>query len=346
MADLLSHPDIAQPDRPGTDSNGGPANRVASPNPDLDRAERSPKAMLTATARVPTDRASRYLAQLCRHAGQLSRITRHEPDGQSPAGAPLTARADPSGSEGSIEFSQGRCTLQATEDSLILRAEAGSQEQLERIKEGIAARLQRIGRHDRLAVTWQQALYDSDPDGQAVNGPDLQAGDAASIVNCLLTPAGRGDPFPFYAAAHAIGPVSLIAEGWYLVAGYAAANEVLRDPGFGLPDSGQRRDDADSAGAKALRSLSRSILRTNAPDHGRMRSLISQVFTPRRVAGLQPAIELAADRLLDDLTESGAGGAPVDFMDAFAFQLPVTVICELLGIQIMTAPDSGRWQPT
>lgn len=337
MADLLSHPDIAQPGRPGADSDGGPAEQVASPNPDLDRAERSPKAMLTATARVPTDRAGRYLAQLCRHAGQLSRITRHEPDGQSPAGAPLTARAEPSGSEGSIEFSRGRCTLQATEDSLILRAEAGSQEQLERIKEGIAARLQRIGRHDGLAVTWQQALCDSNPDGQAVNGPALKAGDAASIVNCLLTPAGRGDPFPFYAAAHAIGPVSLIAEGWYLVAGYAAVNEVLRDPGFGLPDPGQRRDDADSAGAKALRSLSRSILRTNAPDHGRMRSLISQVFTPRRVAGLQPAIELAADRLLDDLTESGAGGASVDFMDAFAFQLPVTVICELLGV-----PDHDR----
>ena len=184
----------------------------------LDRAERSSKAMLTATARVPTDRAGRYLAQLCGHAAQLSRITRHEPDGQSPAGAPLTARAEPSGSEGSIEFSRGRCVLQATEDSLILRAEAGSQEQLERIKEGIAARLQRIGRHDGLAVTWQQALCDSNPDGQAVNGPALQAGDAAAIVSSLLTPAGRSDPFPLYAAAHALGPVSVIAEGWYLAA--------------------------------------------------------------------------------------------------------------------------------
>jgi cytochrome P450 len=127
------------------------------------------------------------------------------------------------------------------------------------------------------------------------------------------------------------------------VAGYAAVNEVLRDPGFGIPDSGQqRRDDADSAGGKALRSLSRSILRTNAPDHGRMRSLISQVFTPRRVAGLQPAIEQAADRLLDSLAESAAGGGSVDFMDAFAFQLPVTVICELLGVPDL---DRARFRP-
>jgi cytochrome P450 len=293
---------------------------------------------LTATARVPTDRASRYLVQMCRHAGQLSHLAGKESRGHAPADAPRVARAELSGSEGSIEFPWGRCTLQATDDSLILRAEADHQEQLERIKEGIAHRLQTIGRHDGLAVTWQQVSHDPNPDDQAVNEPARKAGDAASIVNSLLTPGGRGNPFPLYAAAHALGPVSVITDDWYLVVGYAAVNDVLRDPGFGIPDPGkQRRDHAGSDGATAIRSLSRSILRTNAPDHGRVRSLISQVFTPRRVAGLQPAIEQAADRLLDDLAKSAAGGAPVDFMDAFAFHLPVTVICELLGV-----PDHDR----
>jgi cytochrome P450 len=337
MTDLPSHPDIAQP-RPAADSAGGPAGWVAPAGPDLIHPERNPRAMITATARVPTDRASRYLAQLCRHAGRLSHLTRHEPHGHPPADAPLESRAEASGSAGSIDFSWGRCTLQATDDSLIIRAEAGRHEQLDRIKEAVAARLQRIGRRDGLAVIWQQASHLSNPDAQADDEPTLEARDGASIVNSLLTPAGRSDPFPLYAAAHALGPVSVIAEGWYLVVGYAAVSELLRDPGFGMPDPGQqRRDDADPAGAKALRSLSRSILRTNAPDHGRMRSLISQVFTPRRVAGLQPAIEQAADRLLDDLAESGTGGVSVDFMDAFAFQLPVTVICELLGV-----PDHDR----
>src|SRR5215472_7807127 len=102
--------------------------------------------------------------------------------------------------------------------------------------------------------------------------PTDRAGDGASIISSLLTPAGRNDPFPLYAAAHALAPVSAIADGWYLVAGYAAVNEVLREPGFGMPGPGdQRRDGADSAGTTALRSLSRSILRTNQPDHGRMR---------------------------------------------------------------------------
>jgi cytochrome P450 len=343
MTDLPSHPDVAQLGSPAADSAGGPADRVVSANSDLDRPRGTHKAMFTATARVPTDRAGRYLAQLCRHAAQLGHFDRHERHGHAPAGTPIAARDERSGREGSIEFSWGCCILQATDDSLILRAEADSQERLQRIQDGIAARLERIGRRDGLAVTWQQASQDSSQGGQAVNAPALDADDAASIVNSLLTPAGRSDPFPLYAAAHALGPVSVIAEGWYLVVGYAAVNEVLRDSGFGMPGPGQQRRHAtDSAGTNALRSLSRSILRTDPPDHGRMRSLISQVFTPRRIAGLQPAIEQAADRLLDDLAESAAGGASVDFMDEFAYQLPVTVICELLGVR---DHDRARFRP-
>jgi cytochrome P450 len=54
-----------------------------------------------------------------------------------------------------------------------------------------------------------------------------------------------------------------------------------------------------------------------------MRSLISRVFTPRRVAAQQSAIEDAVELLLDRLAIAGAGGRPVDFMDQFAFPLPV-----------------------
>jgi cytochrome P450 len=87
--------------------------------------------------------------------------------------------------------------------------------------------------------------------------------------------------------------------------------------------------------------MNRSILRANPPDHGRMRSLIAKVFTPRRVAALRPAIEAAVDDRLDQLTAAASGG-PVDFMDQFAFPLPVTVICELLGVP---SSDRGRFRP-
>ena len=165
--------------------------------------------------------------------------------------------------------------------------------------------------------------------------------DAAAIIQTLTSPAGRADPFPLYAAAHRLGPVLAVTDSVFLVVGYTAVNQVLRNPGFGLPDTVPSRNpaaDDQSAGA-ALRLMERSILRTNPPDHGRMRSLISQVFTPRRVAALQPSVVAAVDTLLDRLAESGADGCTVDFMDRFAFQLPVTVICELLGV-----PTADRHQ--
>jgi cytochrome P450 len=69
---------------------------------------------------------------------------------------------------------------------------------------------------------------------------------------------------------------------------------------------------------------------------------MAQVFTPRRVAALRPAIEGAADSLLDRLAAAGARGRPVDFMAEVAYQLPVTVICELLGVP---AVHRDRFRP-
>jgi cytochrome P450 len=167
---------------------------------------------------------------------------------------------------------------------------------------------------------------------------------AGAIIQGLLSPAGRADPFPLYAAAHQLGPVLAVADSVFIVVGHNAVNQILRNPGFGLPDppAGRSTPAVDPTAGAALRMMDRSILRTNPPDHGRMRSLISQVFTPRRVAALQPSVVAAVETLLDRLTERGADGDMVDFMDEFAFQLPVTVICELLGIP---AADRHQFRP-
>jgi cytochrome P450 len=279
--------------------------------------------MPAAEARIPTDRASRYLTQLCRHTAQVSALAldhehRHrQEEGTAPAAASIPRRAECSGPGGVIDFEGGRCTLRATGEELILLAEADDQQHLRLIREALTTRLQRIGHRDQLALTWR-------PVSAEPSGRDRSAG---AILEKLTTPAGRADPFPLYAAAHELGPVSALADGVFLICGYAAVNQVLREPGFGLADTAPPTSRND-----ALRSMNRSILRANPPDHGRMRSLISKVFTPRRIAALQPAIEEAVNDLLDQLAEAAADSGPVDFMDHFAFPLPVTVICELLGV--------------
>jgi cytochrome P450 len=279
--------------------------------------------MPTAEARIPTHRASRYLTQLCRHTAQVGALAldhehhHRQEEGIAPTVAASTPRrAECSGTSGVIEFEGGRCALRATGEELILLAEADDQQQLRLIQEALTTRLQRLGHRDQLAFTWRPV---AEP-----NGRDRSAG---AILEKLTTPAGRADPFPLYAAAHELGPVPALTDGLFLICGYAAVNQVLREPRFGLAETAPStsRDDA-------LRSMNRSILRANPPDHGRMRSLISKVFTPRRIAALQPAIEEAVNDLLDQLAETAADSAPVDFMDHVAFPLPVTVICELLGV--------------
>lgn len=288
--------------------------------------------MPASEARVRTDRAGRYLAQLCNHGSQMSREATHPPRGHGGDAPPAVRHADATDTDGLIDFDGGRCTLRATAEALTLTAEADDPQNLQRIQDGIARRLERIGRRDRLTVTWQQP-----PPDAASGEPADEPASAAAILDVLMAPEGRADPFPLYARAHEIGPVSAIADGAFLVSGCAAVNQVLRDPGFGLPEpSGVSSADGE------LLSLARSILRANPPDHGRMRALIGQVFTPRRVAALQPVIEDAVDVLLDRLAYAGTGGRTADFMDQFAYQLPVTVICELLGVP---ASDHDKFRP-
>ena len=258
-------------------------------------------------ARVRTGRAPRYLTQLREHTSRMRTITHRQRHA-----APMPQPAESSGTGSVIDFGWGRCTLQATGDALLLTAEADDPRQLQRLEDALTARLQQIGRRDRLTVTWQPALGTT---------PD-------AIIEALLAPAGRADPFPIYAQARTLGPVAAAADGSFLVSGYAAVNQVLRDPGFGMP--GSPGDEV---------SMTLSILRANPPDHGRMRSQISTVFTPRRIAALRPAIEQAVDDLLGQLAQEEG---PVDFMGRFAVPLPVTVICELLGVP---PADRARFRP-
>jgi cytochrome P450 len=162
------------------------------------------------------------------------------------------------------------------------------------------------------------------------------------IIGALMTPEGRVDPYPLYAAARELGPVRrLNGLPALLCTGYAEINAVLRDPAFGKEEFDALPEEWRAALSPlgAMETTMRSILSTNPPDHRRVRSLISSAFTQRRIAGLAPAIARMSDALLDDLAALGAGGRPVDFIENVAVRLPVTVICELLGV-----PEADRYR--
>jgi cytochrome P450 len=101
----------------------------------------------------------------------------------------------------------------------------------------------------------------------------------------------------------------------------------LRTPGF-VPDP-------------SVGFLMAHMLNADPPDHTRLRRLVQKAFTPGRVAGLRPRIEAITASLLDAMAATReadpAGDGVIDLITEFAFPLPMTVICELLGI-----PDGDR----
>ncbi|MDH6129317.1 cytochrome P450 [Kitasatospora sp. GP82] len=167
--------------------------------------------------------------------------------------------------------------------------------------------------------------------------------DGVAIMERLLSAEGRADPYPLYELARELGPVVPSGGGMAMVVGYREVHQALRNPALEVIDAESRdrwEDGYAEHPSKVL--LTRSILESNAPHHQRMRSLIASVFTARRVAALEEPVTAAVQRLLDEMADHGADGSPVDFMDAFAYRLPVGVICELLGVP---EADRARFRP-
>ena len=146
----------------------------------------------------------------------------------------------------------------------------------------------------------------------------------------------RDDPFPLFAEVRRLSPVHAVtlADGHaaWLVVGYDAARALLNDPRL---SKNMQAAFASGSGVVAEGlpgpEFARHMLAVDPPDHTRLRRLVSAAFSVRRVEGLRPRVQTIVDELLDGIAEHGAE-SQVDLVSSFAFPLPFTVICELLGV--------------
>ncbi len=186
-----------------------------------------------------------------------------------------------------------------------------------------------VSRHLRTPVRWglQHGLPRLAIRRAAERG-DLQA-------RSIIDPAHRLDPYPLYRQIRDRGAL-LPSRIGYVTATHAVAGEVLRSEDF-------QASSGDAVFPPALRPLARwsrdpyalgpvdppSLLVTDPPDHTRYRRLVSKVFTARAIAGLRDRVQELAEELLASM----AGRPQVELVDAYASRLPVTVICEILGVR-------------
>lgn len=117
----------------------------------------------------------------------------------------------------------------------------------------------------------------------------------------------------------------------WMITDYELARKALADPVLCKNTAGVRETLQKFPNVRAAVSseLTEHMLNSDPPDHTRLRKLVNRAFTMRAVQRLEPRVEQITAELLDAMQ---AGAPEVDLLDAFAFPLPITVICELLGV--------------
>ncbi|TLS45294.1 cytochrome P450 [Streptomyces montanus] len=159
-----------------------------------------------------------------------------------------------------------------------------------------------------------------------------------------LGPEFLRDPYPVYARLRSEAPVHQVRdtdgqEVW-LVVGYDACRTAFTDPRLS-------RDWRKTGHISQIKNTDQDqpalahMLMADPPDHTRLRRLVAKEFTPRRIASLAPRIQQITDELLDAMTAGQERRA--DLIASFAFPLPMTVICELLGVPELDRNAFRHW---
>jgi cytochrome P450 len=125
---------------------------------------------------------------------------------------------------------------------------------------------------------------------------------------------------------------------------YEAAGRVLKDnQTFTL-----RKEGGGLAGLRwwmprIVRTLANNMLTMDEPGHTRLRGIVDEAFRRRAILEMEPRILAIADELAAELF---ADGSPADLVERYARKLPLSVICELLGLPPADRPKFLAWAST
>ncbi|MFJ1705061.1 cytochrome P450 [Kitasatospora sp. NPDC088346] len=149
------------------------------------------------------------------------------------------------------------------------------------------------------------------------------------------------DLYGGYAALRATAPVQRMTgpDGlpFWLVTRYRDVKELLADPRLALDK--RHALPGNYRGLALPPALDANLLNMDPPDHTRIRRLVSQAFTPRRVERLRDGVRRTAEQLVDAIEPLGR----TDLIATFAGPFPIAVICDLLGVPAGHRHDFRAW---
>jgi cytochrome P450 len=164
-----------------------------------------------------------------------------------------------------------------------------------------------------------------------------------SIYQQVLDPANRANPYPLYAELRKT-PVTREDDGTYVVSTYNEICALFHDPRVSSDPGNRRGADGAAAGPdQGQPEQALSFINHDPPDHDRLRELAMRPFgppqTPGRIDGMRPWLAKITTGLIDKLADKNRA----DIVDDFAYPLPVTAICQLLGVPLEDQPRFHLW---
>ncbi|MER6615806.1 cytochrome P450 [Streptomyces xantholiticus] len=147
----------------------------------------------------------------------------------------------------------------------------------------------------------------------------------------LADPAVRPDPYGVLRTLREASPYTDPASGIVVVGRRSDCEAVLRNP--------KVSSDRQGSGITTVPQMP-NLMNLDAPDHTRLRRLAGKAFKPRLVQQWRPRIEEIVRELLTDIA---AGENTADLVSAFAYPLPVRVICDMLGVPREDHPVFEKW---
>ncbi|MFI0716665.1 cytochrome P450 [Streptomyces inhibens] len=156
--------------------------------------------------------------------------------------------------------------------------------------------------------------------------------DSDTLLARITDYVNRPNPYPLYAELREAGPVVRQADGSHMVGTYHEIAALLHDP----------RMSADPR-TRGETVRNPPFLRLDDPEHHRLRTLAMRPFGPPHSPGRVDAMRGEIARLTKELMEPFQAGRQIDIVDDFAYPLPVTVICRLLGVPRADEPLFREW---
>ncbi|MEV7354112.1 cytochrome P450 [Kitasatospora sp. NPDC091276] len=162
---------------------------------------------------------------------------------------------------------------------------------------------------------------------------------ADTLFRRITDYANRADPYPLYAELRDHG-VARQDDGSYLVGTYHEVAALLHDPRISS-DRRNRTVPDEMQGSVPVAFIGR-----DDPEHERLRSIAMRPFGPPHAPDRVDAMHDEIARITGELVDGLRGRDRIDLVEDFAYPLPVTVICRLLGVPREDEPRFHAWSET